>query len=157
MKASWTSLPTSRLLRPIFYKELKEYPGNALSPNESFIYWSREKFGFKPVINLTHVSIYKWSQSGLNGYLIASRQIYADHYYDASLGLTILIDRLNSDGKSMGSYLIYINRSRIDTLGGFLSSLRRALTLSRVRSGLDKHMHKMKERVEDPANSPQKP
>lgn len=138
-----------KALAPEFFEYLKDYPDKQIAGTENFIYWSREKFGFKPVINLTHVSIYKWSRSGLSGYLIASRQIYADHYYDASLGLTILIDRPMQQGKSMGSYLIYINRSRIDMLGGFLSSLRKAITLSRVRSGLESHMKSMKTRVED--------
>lgn len=138
-----------KALAPDFHQYLKEYPEKQLSGTENFIYWSREKFGFKPVINLTHVSIYRWSQSELSGYLIASRQIFADHYYDASLGLTILIDRPLQDGKSPGSYLIYINRSRIDMLGGFLSSLRRAITLPRIRSGLESHMKTMRLRVED--------
>lgn len=137
-----------KALAPDFHQYLKEYPEKQLSGTENFIYWSREKFGFKPVINLTHVSIYRWSQSELSGYLIASRQIFANHYYDASLGLTILIDRPSQDGKSIGSYLIYINRSRIDMLGGFLSSLRRAITLPRIRSGLESHMKSMKWRVE---------
>lgn len=136
-------------LAPDFHQYLKEYPEKKLGGTENFIYWSREKFGFKPVINLTHVSIYTWSQSELSGYLIASRQIFADHYYDASLGLTILIDRPPREGQSAGSYLVYINRSRIDMLGGFLSSLRRAITLPRIRSGLESHMKTMKLRVED--------
>jgi hypothetical protein len=80
--------------------------------------------------------------------LIASRQVFADHYYDASIGLTILIDRPIRNEKRQGSYLIYINRSRIDMLGGFLSSLKRKITLSRVRAGLESHMEKMKSRVE---------
>lgn len=138
-----------KILAPEFHHYLKEYPDVQLSGTENFIYWSREKFGFKPVTNLTHVSIYRWSQSELNGYMIASRQIFADHYYDASLGLTILIDRPPQDGKSPGSYLIYINRSRIDMLGGFLSSLRRAITLPRIRKGLESHMKIMRLRVED--------
>lgn len=138
-----------KILAPEFHQYLKDYPEVQLSGTENFIYWSREKFGFKPVTNLTHVSIYRWSQSELNGYLIASRQIFADHYYDASLGLTILINLSPQDGKSPGSYLIYINRSRIDMLGGFLSSLRRAITLPRIRKGLESHMKIMRLRVED--------
>ena len=138
-------------LAPDFYQYLKEYPDKQPADTENFIYWSREKFGFKPVTNLTHVSIFKWTNSDLSGYMIASRQVFADHYSDASLGLTILIDRPPLDGKSPGSYLIYINRSRIDMLGGFLSSFRRALTLPRIRSGLQLHMKTMRTRVEDKA------
>jgi hypothetical protein len=131
-------------LAPDFYEYLRAYPDKEPPGTENFIYWSREKFGFKPVTNLTHVSMYEWSHADFSGYMIGSRQIFADHYYDASLGLTILIDR-----KPHGSYLIYINRSRIDMLGGFLSSFRRALTLPRVRSGLELHMKTMKTRIED--------
>lgn len=141
-------------LAPDFYHYLKEYPEKQVAGTDNFIYWSNETFGFKPLINLTHVSIYKWSQTELNGYMIASRQVFADHYCDASLGLTILMDRPTSDGQSAGSYLIYINRSRIDMLGGFLSSLRRALTLPRIRGGLERHMKSMKERVEDKKEEP---
>jgi hypothetical protein len=137
-----------RMLAPDFYEYLKEYPEKELAGTENFIYWSREKFGFKPVMNLTHVSIYKWSQAEWNGYIIASRQVFADHYYEASLGLTILIDRPSQEGSSPGSYLIYINRSRLDVLDGFLSSLRRAITLSRIRKGLESHMKNMRSRVE---------
>ncbi len=136
-------------LAPDFYQYLKDYPEKPPADIENFIYWSREKFGFKPVTNLTHVSTFKWVRPDFSGYMIASRQIFADHYCDASLGLTILIDRSLSEGKSPGSYLIYINRSRIDVLGGFLSTFRRALTLPRIRSGLELHMKTMKERVED--------
>jgi hypothetical protein len=131
-------------LAPDFYEYLRDYPNKKPAGTENFIYWSREKFGFKPVTNLTHVSTYEWSHADFSGYMIASRQIFADHYYDASLGLTILIDR-----KPLGSYLIYINRSRIDMLAGFLSSFRRALTLPRVRSGLQLHMKTMRARIED--------
>jgi hypothetical protein len=141
--------PYLHALAPDFQKYLKQYPKNPPAGTENFIYWSREKFGFKPVINLTHVSIYKWVASQLSGYMIASRQVYADHYCDASLGLTILIDIPERNGKPQGSYLIYINRSRIDMLAGFLSSLRRAITLSRIKSGLETHMKTMKTRVED--------
>ena len=130
-------------LAPDFYQYLKEYPDKEPAGTENFIYWSREKFGFKPVTNLTHVSIYQWSNPDFSGYIIASRQIFADHYYDASLGVTVLIDR-----KPQGSYLIYVNRSRIDILRGFLSSFKRALTLPRVRSGLQFHMKTMKARIE---------
>lgn len=136
-------------MAPDFYQYLKEYPEKQPAGTENFVYWSREKFGFKPVVSLTHVSIFKWTHPDFSGYLITSRQIFADHYYNASLGLTILIDRPAQNGKSPGSYIVYINRSRIDMLGGFLSSLRRAITLPRVRNGLEAHMKVMRERIED--------
>ncbi|MFN7933389.1 MAG: hypothetical protein U0R19_08690 [Bryobacteraceae bacterium] len=43
--------------------------------------------------------------------VIRSKQLRVSYYYDASLGITILLDR--PDGTS---FMIYINRSRIDAL-----------------------------------------
>lgn len=141
--------PYLSVLAPEFYQYLKDFPQKPLPDTEDFIYWSSEKFGFKPVVSLTHVSISRWRNAETSGWLIASRQIFADHYYDASLGLTLLMDRPAADGRPAGCYLIYINRSRVDILGGFLSSLRRAIAIPKIRGGLENHMKGFKERLED--------
>jgi hypothetical protein len=79
---------------PEFHRYLLDFPDAGLSDVESFIYWSKEKLGFglKPVVSLTHVAIYKRALLGENGVLIASKQIYASHYFEASLGLTAVVD-----------------------------------------------------------------
>ena len=141
--------PYLQALAPGFSAYLKDYPLNAPSDTEDYIYWSAEKFGFKPVVSLTHVIISRWP----SGWLIASRQIFANHYYDASLGLTILMDRPAAGEDPGGCYLIYINRSRVDILGGFLSSIRRAIAIPRIRGGLETHMKGLKERLEDKTNA----
>jgi hypothetical protein len=73
------------------------------------IYWSREHYGFglKPLINVTHTMFYKASPSVT---VIAAKQIWASHYYDGSLGITVLADA------NPGTYFVYLNRSRIDLL-----------------------------------------
>ncbi|PWT90405.1 MAG: hypothetical protein C5B54_07230 [Acidobacteria bacterium] len=135
-------------LAPEFHDYLKNFPDNSPNDADGFVYWSKEKFGFKPVISLTHVSIYKQSDGADSRYFIASKQIFADHYYDASLGLTFLIDHPLA-GNKMGCYLIYMNRSRIDALDGFLSSLRRAIATPRVRKGLETNLKLLRDRLED--------
>jgi hypothetical protein len=47
--------------------------------------------------------------------MIASKQIYASHYFEASLELTALIEN-EVAGESPGLLLLYLNRSRFDTL-----------------------------------------
>ena len=73
------------------------------------VYWSRELYGFglKPLINVTHTTVHKANPSVT---VIAAKQIWASHYYDGSLGFTVLVDA------SPGTYLVYLNRSRIDLL-----------------------------------------
>jgi hypothetical protein len=116
-----------------FYDFLAEYPNKPMHEVEEFLYWSKERFGLKPVISVTHVAIYR--QPG--EVLIASKQIYATHYFDASLGLTAALDH-PTDPLRRGMYLVYLNRSRIDALGGLFSGLRRAILRNRLRDGVKK-------------------
>ena len=80
------------------------------SPPDPYYFWTIERYGFglKPVVNLMFASPYRPEPGIL---VICSKQLRASHYYDASLGITILLDR--PDGTST---MIYINRSRIDAL-----------------------------------------
>lgn len=80
------------------------------SPPNPYYFWTIERYGFglKPVVNLMFASPYRPEPGIL---VICSKQLRASHYYDASLGITTLLDR--PDGTST---MIYINRSRIDAL-----------------------------------------
>jgi hypothetical protein len=86
--------PSLSELVPAFYENLADYPAAPLSGVEDFLYWSIENFGFKPVTSVTHVIIFR--QSGFAA--IASKQIYVSHYFDASLGLTFVLDDPDSQG-----------------------------------------------------------
>jgi hypothetical protein len=122
-------------LAPEFHDYLAHYPSEPLPGVSEFFYWSTESFGLKPVASITHVSIYV--QPGRA--VVASKQIYASHYFDASLGLTAALD---DPGKASarGMYLVYVNRSRIDFLSGFFGGLRRALARGRLRDGMRKNL-----------------
>jgi hypothetical protein len=129
---------------PEFYEYLREYPVKRLDNVDDFIYWSKEKFSLKPVISVTHVSIYRRPGSGRT--LIASKQIYASHYFEASLGLTALV--VSPQGEEPSFYLLYLNRSRSDALHGAFSGLARGQVKSRARSGMQKNMEKIKLSIE---------
>jgi hypothetical protein len=122
-------------LAPEFHEYLARYPNDLLPGFSEFFYWSTESFGLKPVTGVTHVSLY--IQPGRA--VIASKQIYASHYFDASLGLTAVLDD-DSQASDPGMYLVYLNRSRIDLLGGFLGGLRRAFLGGRLRDGMRKNL-----------------
>jgi len=121
---------------PEFYDYLREYPRKRLDNVEDFIYWSKEKFGLKPVISVTHVSIYPEPQRKVT--LIASKQIYASHYFEASLGLTVVVPAGN------GFYLLYFNRSRADALRGGFSGMVRGKVQGRTRDGAQENLEKVK-------------
>ncbi len=130
---------------PEFYEYLRVYPAKRLDNLDDFIYWSKEKFELKPVISVTHVSIYRRPGSGHT--LIASKQIYASHYFEASLGLTDVV--VSPQQQEPSFYLIYLNRSRSDALHGGFSGLARGQVKSRARSGLEKNMGIIKLAIEN--------
>src|SRR5688500_8128072 len=82
---------------------------------EDALVWSKIKFGLKPVIAINHVTIYKRDGDVGPQVLVASKQIYANHYFNAFLALTAFV---NVAGASEGAYLVYENRSRADGLTG---------------------------------------
>lgn len=129
---------------PEFYEYLRQYPAIRLDGLHDFIYWSNEKFGLKPVISATHVSIYRRPDSGHT--LIASKQIYASHYFEASLGLTVVL--ASSQQEQPSFYLLYLNRSRSDALHGGFSGLARGQVKSRARRGMKTNMEQIKLSIE---------
>jgi hypothetical protein len=129
---------------PEFQSYLEAFPRSRPKDSQDFMYWSKEKFGLKPVISITHVIIYKRTGPGGTDVLIGSKGIYASHYFEASLGLTALVH-----GKDPAhSYLIYLNRSRADGLRGPLSGMKRALISTSLRDGARKNMEMVRQRLE---------
>jgi len=108
---------------------LNSFPGPELAMVEQVLVWSKIKFGFKPVIAINHITIYRREQESGPQILIASKQIYANHYFDSSLSLTAFI---RVPGTNPGSYLFYENRSRADGIGGVFSNLKHSMVENRA-------------------------
>jgi hypothetical protein len=100
---------------------------------EDSIIWSKIKFGLKPVIAINHVQIYRRNSDAGPQVLIASNQIYANHYFNASLALTAFV---NIPGVDQGAYLVYENRSRADGLEGPFGKLKRGVVEKKALEGL---------------------
>jgi hypothetical protein len=133
---------------PDFQKHLEQPAAARLPDAEEFIYWSKEKWGLKAVVSITHVTIHRPPGGDPWPILVASKQIYASHYFTSSLGLSAFLE---SPGGSTGgrAYLMYLNRSRADLLGGgLLGALKRAIVKRSVRSGLEKNLELTRERLE---------
>jgi hypothetical protein len=108
---------------------LKDHP-HADSGVESFFYWSKEYYGGgKPVISITHVGIVRpESDHRLPAILVAGKQIFATHYFEGGLGLTMVLrDDINGT-----PYLAYVNRSQVDMLRGFFGAFVRGVLEDRV-------------------------
>jgi hypothetical protein len=113
-------------------RHLLEYPTSAAEKMTDFIYWSKELVRGRPVISITHVAIAAALDSSPVSYAIGSKQIYAMHYFDASLGLTLLVPDLTAP--SGATYVVYLNRSRIDVFDGLLGGVARRIVAGRARA-----------------------
>jgi hypothetical protein len=116
-------------------------PAVTLPGSQELIYWSKEKMGRRPVIGVTHLVMAPVADGSAIRYVIASKNIYASHYVHASLGLTILL-RDESSAPS-DTYMVYINRSRVDIFGGLLGGIARKLVKSGARSTVADHLERM--------------
>jgi hypothetical protein len=129
---------------PAFRDYIRRYPTVALANTEEFFYWSKEAFGFKPVISLNHFSIY--TDGGTGDVMIATTQIYASHYIDGAVAIHALISNPKSEGADF--YWLYLNRSRVGRLGGLLGTFSRPIVQRRARAGLTKSLVQTKQRLE---------
>lgn len=123
--------PYVTLAFPRLSDYLRRFPAQVDHDIESFLYWSVETFGRKPVVVVTHVAMLRPSlEEASRGVelLVAGKQVFATHYINASLSLTALVEFRGH------RYLTYVNRSETDALGGWLGWLKRAVVERRVRN-----------------------
>jgi len=115
---------------------------------ERFLYWSKENYGhdLRPVVAITDVIIYQHPE-GNPPVVIASKQIYASHYFEASLGMTLLFEGSETNTPP-AFYLVYVNRSQIDLLRRWYSIFGRGSLSEGVRGSMRKNLSELKTKVE---------
>jgi hypothetical protein len=111
---------------------------------EDFLYWSHDMVGTRPVVSITH-SLITAPEDGVTA--VATKQIYASHFFTASLGLTLLIEA--PDATVPETLVVYINRSRVDLFEGLLAGAKRSIVRSRARSATARILRDVKSRLED--------
>ncbi len=132
---------------PEVHDYLGRYPETALPGADQFVYWSKEKWGPVRVVTLTHVTIVPRVETGAGReFLILTRDIYATHLLDASLGFVVVADR--GDAARPACDVAYVNHSRVPALQGFLGGLRRSLVQRRQRESMDRSLRALKARLE---------
>ena len=115
---------------PRFADYLDRYPQMPLEDVESFVYWSKERLGSKAIISATHVNILRGRSESLPDALVAGKEIFATHYVNGSLGLTAIV----GGGQGSRRYLVYLNRSDVDILGGFFGGIVRWFMERRLKA-----------------------
>src|SRR6516162_6830717 len=80
---------------PMYLPELREYllnyPKADSSNIESQFYWEKVNFGLKPTIRMVQAVIYKGKSPEKPAYAVAVKQLYASHYFESALDLTVCV------------------------------------------------------------------
>lgn len=130
---------------PEFHTYLQEFGPPRLEGAEHTLYWTKEDFGIRPVVRISHQIIHRGSAAA-PAVLIATNQVYADHYLDAALGLTLAMAPEGGNGRTF--YLIAVNRARTRSLSGVLRAMVRSTVLGRSRDAMQKILTATKAAVE---------
>lgn len=125
-------------------KYLELYPKGELADVESFLYWSKESLGAKPIVSITHVSMIESRDPRIREALVAKKQVYASHYLLASLSFMAI--STSADGSQR--YLVYLNRSRSDVFDGLFGGLIRRTIARRLRAEAPQALRMLRDRLE---------
>lgn len=135
---------------PAFAGYLRRGPIPPIPDVESFVYWSKERLADKPIVTVTSVHILRSHDEGFPDVLVAGKEIFATHYINASLGLTALMH-----GDAGGSnYLVYVNRSEVDVMGGMFGGIIRWVMERRLKAEAANVLQGLKRRLESGEPSP---
>jgi hypothetical protein len=101
---------------PGLYAYLGKFPNSRLDHAEDVFIWLKEDFDkgkMRPILSINHL-VYYHPQGSEGNPIVAQKQLYAAHYFEASLGLTVVFDDPEGGGHSL--YLLNLTRARLDIL-----------------------------------------
>lgn len=114
---------------PSLGRYLSSYPRDTLGGGAAeVLFWSEDVMPrLRPILSVTHQIVYTPPELP-SVTLVAAKQIYANHYFEAALDLTCIVDRQGQGGRP-GSYLLVLRRFRFDNMpsGGLLNIRGRAV------------------------------
>jgi hypothetical protein len=114
---------------PDLLRYLLEYPSASLDGASDFFYWQEAQFGLKPTIRINHLIV----QERPGATVIASKMLYASHYFWTALELRVL---LPDPSRGSGFWFVTISRSRSDGLSGFVGRLIRGRVRNEAAKGV---------------------
>jgi hypothetical protein len=126
----------SRLLAdatPDLHAYLERFPNDRPTDAEDLVYWVKERFWLLNVLSLNHSTVVDRATAGGRLIMAVSKQLYATHYYEASLSLTAYVEGPGGGG----SYLFSLNRVRADIRPSGFNWLERLLVNRLVRRRLE--------------------
>jgi hypothetical protein len=149
-----TLLRNSKFLNdylPNVISYVRNYPFEKNANAEDLFYWQKGEFGLQPVIRVSHVTIFELDNTADFQYAIASKMLYANHYFRDALEVRLLV---SDSCAGCGFYLIAINRSHADGMTGFKGLFVRPKTIKKSVSALEEWLTRTKVRIEKAFGKP---
>jgi hypothetical protein len=134
---------------PEFLRHLGPAPSSMppLPGASRVIYWAKEQFGFKPTITVSEVTIYLPPGGPAAPIFVAASQVYATHYFEASVALTVAT-AVGGSPSPPAFHMLYLHRSRLDSLRGGFAGLKRFTAGRRLRHRLEEILRQSKAHIE---------
>ena len=151
---TFASLVSRSKALPVYLPELREYllnyPKADSSGIESQFYWEKVNFGLKPTLRMVHAIVYQGKSPQQPAYAVAVKQLYASHYFESALDLTVCVKDSQHPDQS-GFYLITLKGSQQAGLTGFKGGIVRKVAVGKTRSSLEKALTSIKQKLESQA------
>jgi hypothetical protein len=131
---------------PELDRYLLEYPQAKSENIQSEFYWEKVNFGLKPTLRIVQAIVYRGPSSTGPVYAVAVKQLYASHYFETALDLTVCVrDQENPD---RGFYLITLKGSQQAGLTGIKGGIVRKVAVDKTRSSLERALAAIKQKLE---------
>jgi hypothetical protein len=127
---------------------LLDYPKAEAGNIESQFYWEKVNFGLKPTFRIVQAVIFRGMSSAGPAYAVAIKQLYASHYFETALDLTVCV-KDTDNAKENGFYLITVKGSQQAGLTGLKGSIVRKAAVDKTRSSLQRALASIKQKLEE--------
>ena len=147
---TFASLLSRSKALPVYFPELEryllDYPNTQSENIQSEFYWEKVNFGLKPTLRVVQAIVYRDSRSTSPACAVAVKQLYASHYFETALDLTVCVrDQENPD---RGFYLITLKGSKQAGLTGLKGGIVRKVAMDKTRSSLERALGAIKQKLE---------
>ena len=133
---------------PVYLPELNEYlleyPKAKSDKVQAGFYWEEVNFGLKPTFRIVQRVVYRGANPSDPAYALAEKQLYASHYFETALDLTVCV----RDAQRPGFYIITVKGSKQAGLTGLKGSIVRKVAVDKARSSLGRVLATIKQTLE---------
>jgi hypothetical protein len=127
---------------------LLDYPNAPSDAITSEFYWEKVNFGLKPTLRIVQAVLFRGVSPRDPAYALAVKQLYASHYFETALDLTVCV----KDANRNGFYLITLKESQQAGLTGLKGSIVRKVAVDKTRSSLERVLADYKQKLEGRSN-----